>query len=40
MFAAGIPAATGDAKAARALLEFLVSAPAKSAMKAGWLEPA
>lgn len=40
VFAAGIPAATSDRKAALALLDFLASAPARSAMQAGRLEPA
>jgi molybdate transport system substrate-binding protein len=39
VFAAGIPATTADRDGALALLEFLVSAPARAAMKAGGLEP-
>jgi molybdate transport system substrate-binding protein len=39
VFAAGIPAATSDRKAALALLDFLVSPPARAAMKTGGLEP-
>jgi len=40
VFAAGIPASTADRKSAQALLDFLVSASARAAMKAGGLEPA